>query len=217
MLGWIKKRGPLPPLLLSFILGIVVVLSITIFLPDRARIVAPLNPAARLFEFVLGMATCHWWLRERSTTPAMPAWTGFEFFALVISATLVVGLPALVHGLNVASPPAFWIGSEISALGFAALIWIFAHQTGAISRALSSRACEWFGEISFALYMCHQIILRWLDPKVMHDPWDAVIFFVPYLAASLLVAAAIFHGVETPVRHIIVSAYKRRRAPVGAI
>ena len=84
----------------------------------------------------------------------------------------------LFHGLDAANTTAFWVGSEIAALGFAALIWIFAHQAGVISRGLSSRACEWFGEVSFSLYMVHQIILRWMDPMVMTNSWDATVYFL---------------------------------------
>jgi peptidoglycan/LPS O-acetylase OafA/YrhL len=210
LLAAMKSRGPAPLLVGSFVLGFVVVLLGTIFLPRQAAFVWPFNPATRLFEFVLGMAACRWWMRERAETPSRAAWTGFEVLSLVASVGLVIAIPVFLHAVGLASVIASWLGSELPVAGFAALIWIFAHQAGALSRALSSRACEWCGEVSFALYMGHQIVLRWLDPSVMPDPWNAALYFLPYFAASLLLAAAIFHFVETPVRRAVVTAYKRR-------
>ncbi len=58
--------------------------------------------------------------------------------------------------------------------------------------------------------MCHQIVLRALDPNVMRDVLDATAFFLPYVAACLILAAALFHLVETPARRAIVGAWKRR-------
>jgi peptidoglycan/LPS O-acetylase OafA/YrhL len=209
-----KARGAAPLLVGSFVMAMTIVVFAAIFLPNQSNFVWPFNPLTRLFEFVLGMAACRWWIRERAETKSTSAWTGFEFLSLVACGGLVVGIPFLIHGLDAASLPAFWFGSEISVVGFAALIWVFAHQAGAISRALSSRFCEWFGEISFALYMCHQIILRWLNPKVMTGTWEATQFFLPYLLGSGVVAAVIFHLVETPVRRAIVTAFRRTRDTV---
>ncbi|HEX4140160.1 MAG TPA: acyltransferase [Candidatus Methylacidiphilales bacterium] len=216
LLGVMKTRGPAPLLIGSFVLAFIIVLLAAIFLPAQSHFVWPFNPATRLFEFVLGMTACRWWMRERAESPSLAAWTGYEALGLVGCVALVVTIPVLLHDLGVTNIVAGWFGSEFTVAGFAAMIWIFAHQAGAISRALSSRVCEWFGEISFALYMCHQMILRWLDPEVMTHMMDAVAFFIPYLVGSMLTAAAIYHFVETPARRAILAAYKRRRSAVPA-
>lgn len=210
LLGVMKSRGPAPLLIGSFVLALVLVLLANLFLGRYATFVWPFNPATRLFEFVLGMAACRWWMRERAESRLSVKWTGFELLSLVASVGLVIAIPVALHAMNVANGVASWLGSEFPVAGFAAMIWIFAHQAGAISRALSHRVCEWFGEISFALYMCHQIILRWLDPNVIRDVLNATAFFLPYVAACLILAAALFHLVETPARRAIVGAWKRR-------
>ena len=210
LLGLMKSRGPAPLLIGSFALGFVIVVLATIFLPHQAAFVWPFNPATRLFEFVLGMAACHWWSHEGAESRKAATWSGYEALGLATSIGFVVIVPVVLHALGIDGLVDAWLGSELPVAGFAAMIWIFAHQAGALSRALSSRVCEWFGEISFALYMCHQLILRWLNPNVMHDAVDATAFFLPYLAACLLMAAAIFHLVETPARRAIVAAWKRR-------
>jgi peptidoglycan/LPS O-acetylase OafA/YrhL len=210
LLGVMKKRGAAGPLGFSFVLGMLIVFASGFLPPANAAFVWPFDPPTRLFEFVLGMAACRWWLQGARENLRAGAWTTYEALSLLVSVGLVIALPILIHDFGADRPVVFWLGSELSAAGFAALIWTFAHQGGVISRILSGRVCEWFGEISFALYMCHQIILRWLNPHVMHSNGDSVLYFLPYLAASLVVSAAIFHFVETPARHVIVSAYKRR-------
>ncbi|UVK54042.1 acyltransferase [Mesorhizobium sp. AR02] len=42
---------------------------------------------------------------------------------------------------------------------FAALVYVFAHQSGAVTRVLSCRPLIFCGEISFAFYMIHQIVI----------------------------------------------------------
>jgi peptidoglycan/LPS O-acetylase OafA/YrhL len=214
LLGWMKSFGAAPLLIASFLIAFAIVLFSSIFLPGHAGFVWPFNPLTRLFEFVLGMATCRWWMRERAISTSVTKWTGQELLSLMACVGFVVGVPLVIHALGAASAFTLWLGSEFPVLAFAALIWIFAHQGGAISRALSSRACEWFGEISFALYMCHQVILRWIDPNVMHHVGQAILFFIPYLVACIILSAAIFHLVETPARRAIVSLYKRSKTGV---
>jgi len=216
LLGWMKSFGAMPLLIASFLIAFAIVLFAGIFLPSHASFVWPFNPLTRLFEFVLGMATCRWWMRERAISTSRAKWTAQELLSLAACVGLVIGVPLVIHALDVAGSFASWLGSELPVLGFAALIWTFAHQRGVIAHALSSRACEWFGEVSFALYMCHQVLLRWIDPRVMHHISHATLFFLLYFAASLLLSAAIFHLVETPARRAILRLYKRRQSPIPA-
>ncbi len=214
LLSVMKARGPLLPLCVAFALGIFITASAAFFLPGHAGMVWPFNPATRLFEFVLGMTTGYLWTRMRASTRSRAMWTGLELLCLTVSLVLVPVIPLALHWLGLSHITYLCLGSDLCALGFAATIWVFACQAGWITRVLSSRACEWFGEISFALYMCHQLIFRWLNPSVMTNPWNATLFFLGWLAASLLLSAAIFHLVETPSRRAILALYKKRR--VGA-
>ena len=159
------------------------------------------------------MATCKFWLEgKEARAPSSGNWLGRELLVVIISLLLVLTLPAAIMESRIANPTTGWLGSEVCALGFAALIWVFAHEAGPISRALSKRYLTWLGEISFAVYMCHQIILRWLLPGEFRftDTAQALEYFALVLLLTLIVAAAIFHLVETPARHAIVAAYKRR-------
>jgi peptidoglycan/LPS O-acetylase OafA/YrhL len=212
LLSALKRRGFPLVLAASFGLGFILVLLATIFWPANAAFVGTFNPLCRLFEFVLGMSTCRFWLEGSGRTTTLGAWMGYEALALVVSLALVVGLPLMIQALGLANPVAYWLGSTVCAAGFAGVIWIFAHQAGPLSRMLSKRFLTWFGEISFAVYMCHQIILRWLGETFIGDTTEAFRVFAVYLLLTLVIAAAIFYLVETPARHAIVSAYKRRAA-----
>ena len=212
LLSGLNRRGPLFLLAASFGIGFVVILLATIYWPNNAVYVSTFNPVCRVFEFVLGMATCRFWLEGREArVTVLGNWLGREILAVIISLALVVALPAAIMESKIANPTTAWLGLETCALGFAALIWVFAHEAGPISRALSRRYLTWLGEISFAVYMCHQIILRRLipDQPKFTDTTRVLETFALVLVLTLLVAAAIFHLVETPARHALVAAYKR--------
>jgi len=209
LLGFFKKRGSAFPLAWSFGLGFMLVSLTTIYWPAYADSVGNFNPACRIFEFVLGMATCRFWLEGQGRATNVQ-WLACETLVLIMGVVLVVSLPVLIVALGIANPAVHWLGSEVCALEFASLIWVLAHQAGPISRMLSQRYLTWFGEISFAVYMCHQIILKRIGVNQLQDNVQAFSKFAIYTFLTLVVSAAIFHLVETPARHAIVSAYKRR-------
>ncbi len=43
---------------------------------------------------------------------------------------------------------------------FAAIVYVFAHQSGSLTRILSCRVLVFCGEISFAFYMIHQVVIH---------------------------------------------------------
>ena len=204
-----NRRGS--PLFLagSFSIGFAIILLVTLFWPAQAAYFGNFNPVCRLFEFVLGMASCKYWLQGPRAGANSSQWLGYELIAVLLSLILVIGIPVLLMAAGIVNAATSWIGAELCALGFAMLIWVFAHQAGAISQALSKRWLTWLGEISFAVYMCHQIILRRLVPVAIDNVPAALETFGVVIVLTLIVAAAIFHLVETPSRHAIVSAYKR--------
>lgn len=213
LLAGLHRWGPRFLLAGAFGFGFIIILLATIYWPANAPFVSTFNPVCRVFEFVLGMATCKFWLAGKEARETdRSSWLGRELLVVMISLILVLTLPAAIMESRIANPTTGWLASETCALGFAALIWVFAQEAGPISKALSKRYLTWLGEISFSVYMCHQIILRRLLPDEYRftDTTQALEYFVLVLLLTLIVAAAIFHLVETPARHAIVAAYKRR-------
>lgn len=95
---------------------------------------------------------------------------------------------------------------------YALLIYAFAHQSGLLSSAVSWRPFVFLGEISFAFYMSHQLILRWLHSTQINQSIGDMISV--FLAFALTVAAStLLHFLlEKPA-----SKWARRTFPIGTI
>ena len=77
------------------------------------------------------------------------------------------------------------------------LITVFARQRGRLSRLLCAPWLVFGGEISFALYLLHQLALRLMQQYLTR--FDASVFVI-YLALILLGAAVLHLMVEQPAR-----------------
>ncbi len=129
--------------------------------------------------------------------------TGLEILAILLTAgtaTLTYSSFALVWP---SAPPAilFWLERSGSAPVYALAIFILALERGHVSQWLSHPVMVLFGEISFAIYLLHQIILRWL---AVHQ---AVVVSVPlpmayglFLAAVLSASWLAWRFIECPAR-----------------
>lgn len=78
-----------------------------------------------------------------------------------------------------------------------AVIYVFAHQRGRLSHLLSQRWLVFCGEISFALYLVHQITLRWVQQHFTQLGFGA---FLVFMASVLLLAALLHRLIEQPCR-----------------
>lgn len=125
-----------------------------------------IHPAARIFEFALGMAAAQLWLRHGAPLQRLPvlAATLLEAAALALAyAGLTVFVQRYSQAYAQGEVPAAalkWLVASGSAPWFALLTVVFAAGRGLISRVLSFRPLVILGEISFALYLCHQILFR---------------------------------------------------------
>lgn len=122
-----------------------------------------INPAARLFEFVLGMSASRAW-RWMQGRPAPGAWisTGIELLVLGVTLGAMTigwhGLLSLARPIGRATEE--WAGQCSSCFAFALLIPIFALERGWISRLLGSWFFVLFGELSYSIYLTHKIVFN---------------------------------------------------------
>jgi peptidoglycan/LPS O-acetylase OafA/YrhL len=198
----------------SFLLGLGLVKAAALWLPNEPNFGA-FNPPSRLFEFILGMSACHLRLKQSRSTGSRKGWSIYEASIVLAALLLVLAIRPILYHLANSSPLTEWFATVVSALGFAGVIWVFAHQAGAISAFISLPFFVRLGEISFALYMCHQIVVRWLDRppseiRILHPE----LFLISYLLLSMAFSCFLYYFVETPARHFIVGLYKKRRQPV---
>ncbi|SAL59792.1 lipopolysaccharide biosynthesis-related membrane protein [Caballeronia peredens] len=165
------------------------------------------NPIARLFEFCLGMST--WVLWDRYIKPlkiGMLEWTAIE---LALCAALVGWLgwgfyAVAQHISNAALLSEF--GEAGSCWLFAVLIAVMASGRGVLARVLSLPFFVFLGEISFSIYMLHQILLKFFGgwmPAGVTTP-------TMYFAAMFFCAAGSFVMVEKPMQRLLTG--KRRPA-----
>ena len=147
-------------------------------------------PPIRLVDFVIGMLIGIAFIRRRPAPSRMA--TAFEGMCLL----------AVIGGIGVLPliPGTLRYAAALMPL-WALLILTFAHQSGAISRFLSHAWCVRLGEISFAFYMVHYVVL--LAEKHFLGWTNVALSLAVGLAATLALSFALFHWVETPMRNRI--------------
>lgn len=149
-----------------------------------------INPCFRLFEFLLGIAAFK--LRARLTTPTQWHANSFEIASILAVAGAVYHLDLI---------PAFLQRGAIFGPLFAALVLIFSMETGVISQAIRVRWLVYLGDISFAIYMLHQIVIRYVYDTPLSKFLDnhQVVGFVAMLAAIIGVSAVSHRFFEVPM------------------
>lgn len=139
------------------------------------------------------------WSKHRTSgrpSPRVATLVELAVLALVLAWTVVGFGPA--EALFRLDPTlAIWRANAGSTFIIAIVIFVFASGHGVIGRLLSLPLFVWLGEVSFALYMCHQIIMKWfflqhLESKMALAPLWVV------LAACMVAAALLHHLVERP-------------------
>lgn len=156
------------------------------------------SPLFRGFEFILGMSAYVAWRRLRGLNPGLVGGTVLESAAVLMVILWFRNMPHLTL------PPTFQLWFQVAGgCGvFAILIISIASASGVIGKALKWRPFVWLGEASFALYMVHQLLMKWIYLKHLEGqigPVGPVMVF----GACLIAAASLHHFVEGPGRKFL--------------
>ncbi|MDQ2785519.1 MAG: acyltransferase [Chloroflexota bacterium] len=181
-------------------------------------------PPARLWEFVVGVATAHLWRYLRPRVHC-GRWAGTALEVAILAATFAVmyqsGTWAHRAGrLGMIGPggEAWLASSGFVCLPFAALICVMACEWGWVARLLSRRPLVLLGEMSFSLYLLHLIVCHYYvmhpGPFVTLPPW---LLYLGYGAIVLLTAYVGWAVVEGPCRRAIVGFWGRHTARDAAV
>jgi len=167
-----------------------------------------IHPVTRIFEFILGMVVAALWQKHRR--PLAP-WLAsvLEVSALLLcAATMAYGNQIAHHGQQLFASGAFtlWLSHSGSLFSFALLILVMATGGGVVSLALSTPALVLAGEISFSMYLLHQILLEVLSRNASYltnvsDPLLLLGYFIVLLSVSYLM----WVWVEMPGRRLLLS------------
>jgi peptidoglycan/LPS O-acetylase OafA/YrhL len=171
------------------------------------------NPLARLAEFVAGMLAYRMFsMARRPPAPAARA-TLIELATILAVLVWLVATQRFAHVHARDSMPIFtlWVAMTGSFPLFAAMLVVFARGEGAVSRALAARPLVYLGEISFAVYMTHHLILTYVTRNLGGEARAApVTAYLLYWAVTLVCSAMVFELLEKPARRAIRA---RLRAP----
>jgi peptidoglycan/LPS O-acetylase OafA/YrhL len=163
-------------------------------------------PPPRMMEFVLGIFAARLVILGRwPDTRLAPA-----TLLLVLSYALALQVP------QVFAQTAVTIVPVVLVVGAGATADIKGR-----SRLLRTRTMVWLGEISFAFYMIHLVVLlsvrKWLGVESSYSTPKALLIIAFCLGITLLLACLLHIGVERPaMRHFSVRRQHRRKTELAA-
>ncbi|HEY9680535.1 MAG TPA: acyltransferase [Oculatellaceae cyanobacterium] len=168
--------------------------------------VAYINPLVRIFEFVVGIATCGAYLKHRNQLSRLkgPILHIAEFTIILIVLCFIGGLkhwfnPTVLDGI--APNLSRWVECSSGVFVYAMLVLFFSLEKGWLQNVLSRSLFVWLGEISYSVYLVHWLWIKVFvrgDFAQLHLPRLA--HFGLYVFLVLASAALIHAFVEKPVR-----------------
>ena len=166
-----------------------------------------ISPLSRIFEFVFGMCLARGWQKIDGRSSFFSA-TIYEIGAVTLCALSMyyMGSIAALSNIPLLSPSlSEWMIHAGSMFAFALLIYVIARGNGAVSKFLALPALVTLGEISFSLYIIHQILLNFYANNITEFPHikNSIAFFI-YLIILLLSSYLMWSWVELPARRLIV-------------
>ena len=222
---WYKYAG-----LLLLTIGIVVgvtMISHTDWFPSvNYQRLGHNNPLLRLPEFCTGMAVGFIYLNREKLKADLPSRRPRSFFLdttlELIAVVIVVGYPLIVESFSllqeVRTAPwggeflGFFIQFTYGGFFFAAVVYLFSKSSGLISRFCGSRVMVFLGEISFAFYMIHMIVIRSVTENIGQEYGEFPPLVVGALIAflSLAVSILLYKTVEVPAKKSLLTLYDRQ-------
>jgi peptidoglycan/LPS O-acetylase OafA/YrhL len=173
-------------------------------------------PPARLLEFVLGMVAGKAYLtygHRLDRTALTSTISGISAVVIILFGaahfpTLAYKLEAL--GLLSESGRGWYTVSGAAPL-FAIGLFLISSEKGLIQKALSWQPLVLLGEISFSIYLTHQVIFRCIvmNPKWV-EGWPNYIQMGAYWAFTLMISYLLWQLVEKPCQRAMRSIFKKK-------
>jgi peptidoglycan/LPS O-acetylase OafA/YrhL len=176
-----------------------------------------IHPLARLFEFTVGMTTALAWRylvlkvkgRTLIGTVLELAALGLTVFTMYYSISWMRNLQ--IYPL-IDSAGALWlVHGGLTWLSFALLILVMALEWGMISQLFSFWLFVLLGEISFSVYLIHQILLRYYAANsIAFATIPGWFVYIVFWIVTLLMAHLTWSAVERPCRAFLVRLWPKR-------
>jgi peptidoglycan/LPS O-acetylase OafA/YrhL len=209
-----ERNWPIKVLLSGGILIVLIWYANIAKLPGNGGSLVYINPVSRIFEFILGIFLLFFWRKNKDKT----RWYLKNATIMEVAVILLCGL-SMRYTLPVEEwafvswpGPAFaqWLEGSGSMLSFGLLIYVMAIGRGRISKILAHPHLVLLGEISFSLYLLHQILLRYYHANLAFFPHIPNFFaFALFCSILLLSSYLMWIWVEMPARRFILSGGRR--------
>jgi len=185
-----------------------------------------INPISRIFEFILGVLLFRFWQNSASLWIRVKTRgaTALEIIAIILS-IVTINLTATIgqamvtrFGNTFAGLVGEWLIRSGFPPVFAFLILVFSLQKGAVSRILKWPIFVLIGEISFSLYLIHQLLLYHFSQR-----YSTFLTRIPigpaysgFILASLCLSYLIYTVIEIPSRRWIIALRSRFTKPINS-
>jgi len=180
-----------------------------------------ISPFTRIAEFLTGIVAHQAALRAFSRTRgwSVPKATLWEMFVLsgTIASMVAITAFATAHASDAYEQFAVWVRVAGPFPAFAALLAVFYPERGLVTRVLGWQPLVFLGEISFALYLVHQLVIRSMFRFTPPAPEHRMEAYVAYWLISLAGAVLLHHLVEKPLRPIVAGRLARKTGGKRAV
>ena len=191
----------------------------------NAHHVSHFNPFMRLFEFVSGMAVAYVFMSKRIGSvrflqiSCWPIWlqTLLEIIALLLAGLSFYLLqrlgyyPWVARGLGLGGEVSYWLVYCGGMPFHAFCIYVFAQSNGLLGRFFSTRLMIFLGEISFALYMVHRLVILTLIGKYwIGSALPYWVIISSCFSITIGISALLFLLVEMPMKNGLLKCYDRK-------
>jgi peptidoglycan/LPS O-acetylase OafA/YrhL len=185
-----------------------------------SRGVAYISPFIRILEFVFGMAVANLCLRwrERNIVASLPVWLWTSFEVCALAVTIFSSWYCRRFDFDNQNAFTVYVSSCGSFPAFGLLIGILSFERGLVSRFLSMGWLVLLGEISYSIYLVHQIIIRFCSQDLpIFASIPKMLLYLAYWFAVLSLSFIIWRWVEKPCQRWIRSLFGSKRDDAKAI
>jgi peptidoglycan/LPS O-acetylase OafA/YrhL len=174
-----------------------------------------IGPLSRIFEFIVGISIAVAWRNTArgQSTSITNLHTAIEIVAIGLCLASMYYIPGasglLIQWGYTGTALNEWISHSGSVVAFAFLIYIMAIGKGWISNILSSTPLVFLGEISFSMYLIHQILLSYYINNIINVVNISNIFaFLTFVAVLITGSYLMWSCIEMPARKLLIGRHK---------
>jgi hypothetical protein len=166
------------------------------------------TPIVRIFEFTVGIGLA---FLIRRVMDANLSLTRLQWLAIELGSIFIISIgmfaAANLAGIRqtLGDPATYHFTASGLWLFWSLLIGVFALSRGPIKIVFSTRFAVFLGEISFSLYLCHALLINYLENYKDHVLSYGTLGYTVFWIWCLSFAALLFIGIETPFRKLILA------------